>query len=614
MTNAMSETRKILRAFPQDPEPTITQMVEACTKATSTEATVTMAAILQEPTTAGRKQAMESKEGPREDTKWPFAAPEPPYHPGGPVAQWSILEDWQSHEDRLHLFQRTANLDPDNRWVFTSAIPITFPDEDLVRVPAGLLQPPYCDHDTTVLILGDSRHTPNELTSIPEVVCFQPGSEVVVSIMYHEPPFTLDMGFSFALLYLLDIKDYIGQDAEEDKYVFLTQTVCCQRPIIKTILSLQGRSISINLMADTGVDVAIIPRSKWPCDWELVPPCGTISGVGGALNSLHSKHLPLEYTFFIIKKPGKDKWCLLQDLRRVNNVIKDMGPLQPGLPSPSMPPCSLLGLTMENLAPLFNLLQGDCDLASPRELTPAAKGALERVADAIRSHQAHRVDRSLPITLAILVITDGSGKSQKSVITWKDLDSQKWESDIQLVEGFPQIAELAAIMRAFKKFQQPFNLVTDSAMMMAAQMTSDRLLQQKALHCIQLLAATITILLWLQAADGWIMPQPKENVWGKTKRVAASIFLQWYAAAKALGELSHLECWIIKHANASSTTLSNLLEDKQTTRHDTLQKRAAIDFLLLTHGHSCEDFEGLCCFNLSSRSTSIQANIQQTQT
>ncbi|XP_077638722.1 uncharacterized protein LOC144246146 [Lonchura striata] len=102
--------------------------------------------------------------------------------------------------------------------------------------------------------------------------------------------------------------------------------------------------------------------------------------------------------------------------------------------------------------------------------------------------------------------------------------------------------------------------------------------------------------------------------WGKTKRVAVSIFLPWYAAAKALGELSHLECWISKHANASSAALSDLLADQQTTRQATLQNRAAIDFLLLAHGHSCEDFEGLCCFNLTSRSTSIQANIQRIQT
>ncbi|OWK64025.1 Endogenous retrovirus group K member 8 Pol protein [Lonchura striata] len=272
-----------------------------------------------------------------------------------------------------------------------------------------------------------------------------------------------------------------------------------------------------------------------------------------------------------------DKPRTLRDLQQICGTITWIRPL--------------LGLTTEELAPLFNLLRGDGDLASPRELTPAAKGALESVADAVRSRQAHRVDRSLPLELAILgkcpnfhgllfqwdagqrdpllviewlflphqpvktistpvelmakiiikarqrlrtlagcdpaciymplnleqlesllqtnenlqialdsypgqisihypkhklfkdtlylapksfksktpikgaltVFTDGSGKSHKSVITWKDPDSQKWESDIQIVEGSPQIAELAAVVRAFKKFQQPLNLVTDSA-------------------------------------------------------------------------------------------------------------------------------------------------------
>ncbi|KFO75885.1 hypothetical protein N303_05539, partial [Cuculus canorus] len=31
----------------------------------------------------------------------------------------------------------------------------------------------------------------------------------------------------------------------------------------------------------------------------------------------------------------------------------------------------------------------------------------------------------------------------------------------------------------------------------------------------------------------------------------------------------------------------------------------AIDFLLLAHGHRCEDFEGICCINLSERSWSV---------
>lgn len=49
-------------------------------------------------------------------------------------------------------------------------------------------------------------------------------------------------------------------------------------------------------------------------------------------------------------------------------------------------------------------------------------------------------------------------------MTWMDCKTQKWESDVQTVEGSPQIAELAAVIRAFEKFKdEPLNLVTDSA-------------------------------------------------------------------------------------------------------------------------------------------------------
>ncbi|KFV92116.1 hypothetical protein N327_07115, partial [Fulmarus glacialis] len=36
---------------------------------------------------------------------------------------------------------------------------------------------------------------------------------------------------------------------------------------------------------------------------------------------------------------------------------------------------------------------------------------------------------------------------------------------------------------------------------------------------------------------------------------------------------------------------------------------AAIDFLLLAHGHGCEDFEGMCCMNLSDHSQSIHKHL-----
>ncbi|KFQ20852.1 hypothetical protein N332_06342, partial [Mesitornis unicolor] len=38
---------------------------------------------------------------------------------------------------------------------------------------------------------------------------------------------------------------------------------------------------------------------------------------------------------------------------------------------------------------------------------------------------------------------------------------------------------------------------------------------------------------------------------------------------------------------------------------------AATGFLLVAHGHGCEDFDGLCCINLTDHSESIHKKIQQ---
>ncbi|RMC18210.1 hypothetical protein DUI87_05091 [Hirundo rustica rustica] len=47
---------------------------------------------------------------------------------------------------------------------------------------------------------------------------------------------------------------------------------------------------------------------------------------------------PWNSPVFVIQKPGKDKWRLLQDLHQINNVIEDKGSLQLGMPSPTMLP------------------------------------------------------------------------------------------------------------------------------------------------------------------------------------------------------------------------------------------------------------------------------------
>lgn len=67
----------------------------------------------------------------------------------------------------------------------------------------------------------------------------------------------------------------------------------------------------------------------------------------------------------------------------------------------------------------------------------------------------------------------------------------------------------------------------------------------------------------------------------------------------------------MKQANLTSNALTDLLPDEEITRQATLQNRAAIDYLLLLHHHKCEEFEGLCCFNLSSRAKNIHQSIEK---
>ncbi|RMC21349.1 hypothetical protein DUI87_02211 [Hirundo rustica rustica] len=78
-------------------------------------------------------------------------------------------------------------------------------------------------------------------------------------------------------------------------------------------------------------------------------------------------------------------------------------------------------------------------------------------------HLIPREKRSQRPLKSLTVFTDASGASHKSVMTWRNPQTQRWEADVEFVEGSPQVAELAAVVRAFEKFSEPINLVTDSA-------------------------------------------------------------------------------------------------------------------------------------------------------
>ncbi|RMC21406.1 hypothetical protein DUI87_02271 [Hirundo rustica rustica] len=252
-----------------------------------------------------------------------------------------------------------------------------------------------------------------------------------------------------------------------------TEMVGQDRPIIDCGLSNKGDKVYLPGVAETGADVTIIARFKWPQGWELMPANGAISGVGGAATSMWSKRTIIEgpegqvatvrpfMTIQALEGAGfeiatekiqrtcpwtylglrigeqtiipqqltiKDNPRTLRDLQQLCGSISWVHPL--------------LGITTEDLAPLFNLLRGSDDLDTPQTIMPETQVVIQKLSEALSMRQVHSADPTLPFQFVIL------GGSHKSVMTWKNPDTQDLDYDVQIVQGCLQIAELAAVDRA----------------------------------------------------------------------------------------------------------------------------------------------------------------------
>ncbi|RMC14974.1 hypothetical protein DUI87_07153 [Hirundo rustica rustica] len=89
----------------------------------------------------------------------------------------------------------------------------------------------------------------------------------------------------------------------------------------------------LNWLTDSPVWV-----EQWPLSKEKLKALEELVEEQLAKSHIVETNSPWNSPVFVIKKPGKDKWWLLHDLRQINNVIEDMGSLQPGMPSPTMLP------------------------------------------------------------------------------------------------------------------------------------------------------------------------------------------------------------------------------------------------------------------------------------
>ena len=73
---------------------------------------------------------------------------------------------------------------------------------------------------------------------------------------------------------------------------------------------------------------------QWPLTKEKIAAAGQLVQAQLSLGHIEPSNSPWNSPIFVIKKKS-GKWRLLQDLRKVNETMIIMGPLQPGLPSPA---------------------------------------------------------------------------------------------------------------------------------------------------------------------------------------------------------------------------------------------------------------------------------------
>ncbi|CAM5107596.1 unnamed protein product [Natator depressus] len=73
--------------------------------------------------------------------------------------------------------------------------------------------------------------------------------------------------------------------------------------------------------------------------------------------------------------------------------------------------------------------------------------------------------------------------------------------------------------------------------------------------------------------------------------------------------VEHLACTVAKAINLTSTVLALLSHELGEVRQGMLQNRLAVDYLLLRHGHLCQEFAGMCCFNVTDAGPSVEADL-----
>ncbi|XP_014104567.1 PREDICTED: endogenous retrovirus group K member 18 Pol protein-like [Pseudopodoces humilis] len=379
--NANEACKALIRVLPKDPPPTLTTLIEMCTDVISTSmprtedsqrtpGRIAATTVPTLPSPAKPKGAFTCHRCGQPGHFAKFCQVPYPNKQGSDFCHRNNTNGCEVWKPKLplKLFTVKDQFFRSRHWTVVSVDPLR---EKLTP-----------DLNCKFLVIGDTKNTPPEIEISPVTLSADLDALILLARCIN-PPFYLAQGQVIAQA--IPIPSGIPVD-DVAPQIYWAQAVGENKPIISCHLKKGSEGMGMTGMIDTGADVTVIPERRWPPQWELQPMVSHIQdseNTSGfliaatekrqtqklewttdspiwipqwplskeklkALNELVDEQLAqgnIEPTFspwnspvFVIKKPGKDKWRLVHDLREINKVIVDMGPLQPGMPSPAMLP------------------------------------------------------------------------------------------------------------------------------------------------------------------------------------------------------------------------------------------------------------------------------------
>ncbi|RMC20962.1 hypothetical protein DUI87_01816 [Hirundo rustica rustica] len=209
-----------------------------------------------------------------------------------------------------------------------------------------------------LVVIGDCKYTPQEIEILPGILTNNPESLVLWLRCTHPPTF-LPKGQIIAQI----IATRGPRNTSTVPVACPVKAITEERPRVECEITepLLGRDLMAQWgvkidIPDPSVDISTVTieerhtkKLNWLTDYPVWVEQWPLSKQKLKVleelveEQLRKGHIvetdsPWNSPVLVIQKPGKDKWRLLQDLRQINNVIEDMGSLQPGMPSPTMLP------------------------------------------------------------------------------------------------------------------------------------------------------------------------------------------------------------------------------------------------------------------------------------